>query len=115
MFCLVQCKLHTGRSLSSSLLHSLSNLTYVQSVSKGLDFALAPFNVTALSTFHIAVIKQYQDYVEPGSSSSSRLTAPSPGDESDASVLPLGENVLINNLGIPVIVVLTKVLGLLVY
>ncbi|XP_067935323.1 cytoplasmic dynein 1 light intermediate chain 2-like [Watersipora subatra] len=54
------------------------------------------------------IIKHYQDYVEPDSLSSSRLTAPSSGEDSDPSVLPLGENVLINNLGVPVIVVLTK-------
>lgn len=60
----------------------------------------------------LAVVKQFQSYVEPDSNSSSRLTAPSGAggtDESDANILPLGENVLITNLGIPVIVVITKV------
>ena len=57
----------------------------------------------------LTVIKHYQDYVEPDSASSSRLTAPSAGEESDANIIPLGENVLINNLGVPIILVLTKV------
>lgn len=62
---------------------------------------------------YFAVVKQFQEYVEPDSTSSSRLTAPSAGtpgstDESEP-ILPLGENVLINNLGIPIIIVITKV------
>ena len=60
------------------------------------------------------VVRQFQEYVEPDSSSTSRLTAPSagtPGSTDDSEpILPLGENVLINNLGIPIIIVITKVL-----
>ncbi|XP_046690886.1 cytoplasmic dynein 1 light intermediate chain 1 isoform X2 [Silurus meridionalis] len=54
------------------------------------------------------MVKQFQEYVEPGSSVegvSPRRTAES---EEESIVLPLGDNTLTHNLGIPLVVVCTK-------
>lgn len=53
-----------------------------------------------------AVIKQFQEYTEPGSEDG----APQRRAEDEESVLlPLGDGTLTQNLGIPVVVVCTKV------
>lgn len=56
------------------------------------------------------VIKEFQEYVEPeeGYQGSPQRRGPS-GQEDENVSLPLGENVLTHNLGIPVLVVCTKV------
>ncbi|KAF7688142.1 cytoplasmic dynein 1 light intermediate chain 2 isoform X1 [Silurus meridionalis] len=56
------------------------------------------------------MVKNFQEYVEPEeatSSSPQRRSAPAGGDD-ESVVLPLGENVLTHNLGIPVLIVCTK-------
>jgi len=66
------------------------------------------------------VVRFYQEYVEPDENSSVSQTslrrdanplhpqAPATSEE-DKVLLPLGENILAQNLGIPIIVVITKV------
>ncbi|XP_041048701.1 cytoplasmic dynein 1 light intermediate chain 2 isoform X2 [Carcharodon carcharias] len=56
------------------------------------------------------LVKEFQEYVEPeeGSHGSPQRRAPVSGQEDEEVVLPLGENVLTHNLGIPVLVVCTK-------
>ncbi|CAD5117211.1 DgyrCDS6007 [Dimorphilus gyrociliatus] len=61
-----------------------------------------------------SMVTHFREYVEPdeNQSSSSRRTFenplhPSPSDENKV-LLPLGESTLVNNLGVPIIVVLTK-------
>lgn len=58
----------------------------------------------------LIVIKEFQEYVEPeeGYQGSPQRRGPS-GQEDEHVSLPLGENVLTHNLGIPVLVVCTKV------
>ncbi|PKU33071.1 hypothetical protein llap_16625 [Limosa lapponica baueri] len=55
-------------------------------------------------------IKEFQEYVEPeeGYQGSPQRRGPSSGQEDEHVSLPLGENVLTHNLGIPVLVVCTK-------
>lgn len=57
------------------------------------------------------VIKEFQEYVEPeeGFQGSPQRRGPSSGQDDENVTLPLGENVLTHNLGIPVLVVCTKV------
>lgn len=59
----------------------------------------------------LIVIKEFQEYVEPeeGYQGSPQRRGPSCGQEDEHVSLPLGENVLTHNLGIPVLVVCTKV------
>lgn len=59
----------------------------------------------------LKVIKEFQEYVEPeeGYQGSPQRRGPSSGQEDEHVSLPLGENVLTHNLGIPVLVVCTKV------
>lgn len=53
------------------------------------------------------VVKQFQEYTEPGTGEDG---APQRRSEEEESVLlPLGDNTLTHNLGIPVVVVCTKV------
>ncbi|KAI1885653.1 hypothetical protein AGOR_G00206040 [Albula goreensis] len=57
------------------------------------------------------LVRQFQEYVEPGSdlSVSPQRRNPTAGDGDEESiVLPLGENTLTHNLGVPVVVVCTK-------
>ncbi|XP_065272530.1 cytoplasmic dynein 1 light intermediate chain 2 isoform X3 [Emys orbicularis] len=57
------------------------------------------------------VIKEFQEYVEPeeGYQGSPQRRGPSSSGQEDENItLPLGENVLTHNLGIPVLVVCTK-------
>ena len=72
-----------------------------------------------MECFLFAVVRFFQDYTEPEETQSSSQ-APPRGDanplhpaavatEDEKVVLPLGENVLTHNLGIPIVVVLTKV------
>ncbi|KAM6353482.1 cytoplasmic dynein 1 light intermediate chain 2 isoform 7-T7 [Alca torda] len=59
---------------------------------------------------HKSFIKEFQEYVEPeeGYQGSPQRRGPSSGQEDEHVSLPLGENVLTHNLGIPVLVVCTK-------
>ncbi|XP_051788115.1 cytoplasmic dynein 1 light intermediate chain 2 isoform X2 [Erpetoichthys calabaricus] len=57
------------------------------------------------------LVKEFQEYVEPEDTTqgSPQRRAPTlSGSEDDSVVLPLGENVLTHNLGIPVLIVCTK-------
>lgn len=65
----------------------------------------------SLITFVIPlVVKAFQEYTEPedANTSSPQRRAPTAGED-EAVVLPLGENTLTHNLGIPVLIVCTKV------
>ena len=58
------------------------------------------------------VVKDFQDYVEPeeGCQGSPQRRGPlTSGPDEENVALPLGDNVLTHNLGIPVLVVCTKV------
>lgn len=61
--------------------------------------------------FFLAVVKQFQEYVEPGSGEDGVPQRRS--EEEEGVLLPLGDNTLTHNLGIPVVVVCTKVHTLL--
>ena len=52
------------------------------------------------------VVKQFQEYVEPGSEEG---TPQRRTEEEESVLLPLGENTLTHNLGLPMVVVCTKV------
>ncbi|KAI1889898.1 hypothetical protein AGOR_G00167650 [Albula goreensis] len=56
------------------------------------------------------MVKDFQEYTEPEevAQGSPQRRAPSGGAEDEEVVLPLGENVLTHNLGIPVLIVCTK-------
>ncbi len=56
------------------------------------------------------VVKAFQEYAEPedATPSSPQRRAPTAGED-EAVVLPLGDNTLTHNLGIPVLIVCTKV------
>lgn len=56
------------------------------------------------------VVKAFQEYTEPedAAQSSPQRRAPTAGED-EAVVLPLGESTLTHNLGIPVLIVCTKV------
>ena len=54
-----------------------------------------------------AVVKQFQEYTEPGSGEDG--TPQRRSEEEEGVLLPLGDNTLTHNLGIPVVVVCTKV------
>lgn len=66
-----------------------------------------------------AVIRFYQEYVEPDDNSSASQTSlrrdanplhpQAANSEDDKALLPLGENILAQNLGIPIVVVISKV------
>ncbi|KAI3377570.1 hypothetical protein L3Q82_008733 [Scortum barcoo] len=55
------------------------------------------------------MVKEFQEYTEPedGTQSSPQRRAPTAGED-EAVVLPLGDNTLTHNLGIPVLIVCTK-------
>ncbi|TNN85825.1 Cytoplasmic dynein 1 light intermediate chain 1 [Liparis tanakae] len=53
------------------------------------------------------LVKQFQEYTEPGSGEDG--TPQRRSDEEESVLLPLGENTLTHNLGIPVVVVCTKI------
>lgn len=58
------------------------------------------------------MIRDFQEYVEPGEdfpASPQRRNTMSQEDKDDSVVLPLGADTLTHNLGIPVLVVCTKV------
>ena len=57
--------------------------------------------------FLVAVVRQFQEYVEPDESTEDRRR--SGIKDEDKVVLPLDEHVLTDNLGLPVVVVVTKV------
>uniref|UniRef100_A0A8D0D924 Dynein light intermediate chain n=1 Tax=Sander lucioperca TaxID=283035 RepID=A0A8D0D924_SANLU len=54
----------------------------------------------------VMVVKQFQEYTEPGSGEDGTLQRRS--EEEESVLLPLGDNTLTHNLGIPVVVVCTK-------
>lgn len=54
-----------------------------------------------------AVIKQFQEYTEPGSGEDG--TPQRRSEDEESVLLPLGDGTLTHNLGIPVVVVCTKV------
>lgn len=56
------------------------------------------------------VVRQFQEYVEPDEPNEDRRR--SGIKDEDKVLLPLDENVLTDNLGLPMIVVVTKVSGL---
>uniref|UniRef100_A0A673H9I4 Dynein light intermediate chain n=1 Tax=Sinocyclocheilus rhinocerous TaxID=307959 RepID=A0A673H9I4_9TELE len=58
-----------------------------------------------------SMVKAFQEYVEPEESTpaSPLRRAPAAGGEDESVLLPLGDNVLTHNLGIPVLIVCTKV------
>ena len=56
---------------------------------------------------YVAVVRQFQQYEEPGEGQSQPKRKSKSDD--DQVLLPLGENTLTHNLGIPIIVVVTKV------
>ncbi|KAM9493436.1 cytoplasmic dynein 1 light intermediate chain 1 isoform 2-T2 [Clarias gariepinus] len=56
----------------------------------------------------LGLVKQFQEYVEPGSSVEGASQRRSAESEEESVVLPLGENTLTHNLGIPLVVVCTK-------
>lgn len=76
-------------------------------------------DIVLLSYFLQIVLRQFQGYVEPdeasaGASAQVRRVGANPQHASATEtvedvVLPLGDNVLTENLGIPMVVVLTKV------
>lgn len=53
------------------------------------------------------VVKQFQEYTEPGSGEDG--TPQRRSEDEESVLLPLGDNALTHNLGIPVVVVCTKV------
>jgi hypothetical protein len=62
--------------------------------------------------FSPIVVKDFQDYIEPeeGCQGSPQRRGPlTSGSDEENVALPLGDNVLTHNLGIPVLVVCTKV------
>jgi len=63
--------------------------------------------VTLLS----AVVKAFQEYVEPeeATPSSPQRRGPAAAGDDESVLLPLGDNILTHNLGIPVLIVCTKV------
>uniref|UniRef100_A0A4W4DSJ5 Dynein light intermediate chain n=1 Tax=Electrophorus electricus TaxID=8005 RepID=A0A4W4DSJ5_ELEEL len=54
------------------------------------------------------LVKQFQEYMEPGSDLEAMPQRRNPESEEESVVLPLGENALTHNLGIPLVVVCTK-------
>ena len=73
-----------------------------------------------------SVIRFYQEYTEPDENSSASQTSlrrdvnplhprhsSTSVSEEDSVVLPLGENILCQNLGIPIVVVITKVTSII--
>lgn len=54
-----------------------------------------------------AVVKQFQEYTEPGSGEDG--TPQRRGEDEESVLLPLGDGTLTHNLGIPMVVVCTKV------
>lgn len=57
--------------------------------------------------FVYVVVKQFQEYTEPGSGEDG--TPQRRSEDEESVLLPLGDNTLTHNLGIPVVVVCTKV------
>ena len=57
--------------------------------------------------FFYVVVRQFQEYAEPDESTEDRRR--SGIKDEDKVLLPLDENVLTDNLGIPIVVVVTKV------
>ncbi|XP_016150324.1 cytoplasmic dynein 1 light intermediate chain 1-like [Sinocyclocheilus grahami] len=54
------------------------------------------------------LVKQFQEYVEPGSDLDAVPQRRNPESEEEGVLLPLGDNALTHNLGLPIVVVCTK-------
>uniref|UniRef100_A0A672SFJ3 Dynein light intermediate chain n=1 Tax=Sinocyclocheilus grahami TaxID=75366 RepID=A0A672SFJ3_SINGR len=54
------------------------------------------------------LVKQFQEYVEPGSDLEAVPQRRNPESEEESVLLPLGDNTLTHNLGLPIVVVCTK-------
>lgn len=68
--------------------------------------------IPKLCLLGLAVIRDFQEYVEPGEdfpASPQRRATAAQEDRDDSVVLPLGADTLTHNLGLPVLVVCTKV------
>lgn len=108
--------------------HNISNLLKLAKTFWDLGYfqPFLPFRQSRDVNIHVyiifiyfTVIRFYQEYVEPDDISSASQTSlrrePNPlhpqasTSEDDKVLLPLGENILAQNLGIPIVVVLTKV------
>lgn len=64
------------------------------------------------SSSSVLVIRQFQDYIEPGSDTTASPQRRNPTiseTDDDDVLLPLGDNTLTHNLGVPMMVVCTKV------
>ena len=59
----------------------------------------------------LSVVKHFQEYKEPdeSSSASAQQRKPLKSPEGEVVLLPLGETTLTHNMGVPIIVVITKV------
>lgn len=89
-----------------SLLDSLQR--WVRILQEHLNVSSA-YDKNVLKEARDRQIRFWQEYVEPlDSSSHSDLGAKVPSMETDHFLLPLGENTLTNNTGLPIIVVITK-------
>lgn len=65
-----------------------------------------------IQLFLLSVVRDFQEYVEPGEdfpASPQRRNTSLQEDKDDSVILPLGADTLTCNLGIPVVVVCTKV------
>uniref|UniRef100_A0A8C2GXU0 Dynein light intermediate chain n=1 Tax=Cyprinus carpio TaxID=7962 RepID=A0A8C2GXU0_CYPCA len=69
-----------------------------------------PVTVVSCIVYQLTQFTAFQEYAEPEEStpSSPQRRAPAAGGEDESVLLPLGDNVLTHNLGIPVLVVCTK-------
>uniref|UniRef100_A0A8C1K5E9 Dynein light intermediate chain n=2 Tax=Cyprinus carpio TaxID=7962 RepID=A0A8C1K5E9_CYPCA len=56
----------------------------------------------------VMVVKQFQEYVEPGSDLEAVPQRRNPESEEESVLLPLGDNTFTHNLGLPIVVVCTK-------
>ncbi len=72
------------------------------------EFAVSTVNISECNCLY-AVVKQFQEYVEPGSDLEAVPQRRNPESEEESVLLPLGDNTLTHNLGLPIVVVCTKV------
>ncbi|XP_062385010.1 cytoplasmic dynein 1 light intermediate chain 1 isoform X2 [Sardina pilchardus] len=56
----------------------------------------------------LRLVKQFQEYTEPGSDLDAVTQRRNPDQEEESVLLPLGDNTLTHNLGLPIVVVCTK-------
>lgn len=70
---------------------------------------LSNFMIVWVGVCFCIVMKQFQEYVEPGSDLEAVTQRRNPDQEEESVLLPLGDNTLTHNLGLPIVVVCTKV------